>query len=77
MNEATELAHGQINGHDSITVQLIRPADMPAAVRIMWPLQATVVSPRQFPEVAATIARLFAEAATRLSQIKATRKGIR
>jgi hypothetical protein len=40
----------------------------------VWPLQATVVSPAQFPEVAAMVARLFAEAATTLAAVKARRK---
>jgi hypothetical protein len=77
MNEATELAHGRINGHDSITVQLIRPADMPAIVRIAWPLQATVISPREFSDIAAMVARLFAGASTELARIQAKKCGLR
>ena len=48
----------------------------PAVVRIVWPPTPTVVDPRRFPDVAATIARLFAEAATTLAAIKAMKRGI-
>jgi hypothetical protein len=81
--ESTDLAGGQINGSgDTITVQLVRPADMsaaerstkPAIVRIVWPLQPTLVDPRRFPDTAAVIVRLFAEAATTLASIKASRR---
>jgi hypothetical protein len=77
------LASGTSNGTDTtITVELIRPVDMPAvdgalhpaAARIVWPLKSTIVDPKHFPEVAAMLTRLFAEAATTLAQIKARRR---
>jgi hypothetical protein len=74
MNDITDLARGTINGADELSMQLIRPTDMPAVVRIVWPLQSTIVSPKHFPEVAAMLTRLFAEAATTLAQIKARRR---
>jgi hypothetical protein len=82
VSESIDLARAQINGADELAVQLIRPASIPAAERtlkpaivtIVWPPAPTVVSPARFPEVAATLARLFAEAATALSQIKAMRR---
>jgi hypothetical protein len=46
----------------------------PAVVRIVWPLQSAIVDPKHFPEVAAMLTRLFAEAATTLAQIKARRR---
>ena len=82
-SESTELAHATLNGAgDTITVLLIRPADIPAAertlkpavVRIVWPLKSTIVDPKHFPEVAAMLTRLFAEAATTPAQIKARRR---
>ena len=82
-SESTHLASGVINGAgDTITVELIRPGDIPAAertlkravVRIKWPPQPTVVPTVRFPETAATIARLFATAATTLGGIKAHRR---
>jgi hypothetical protein len=69
----TPLASAQVN-HDQLNVELVEPDTMPAVVRITWPLQPTVVSPARFPEAAATIARLFAEAHTVLAGIKARRR---
>ena len=74
MSDITDLAHGTINGADQLSVQLIRPTDMPAVVRIVWPLQSTMVNPKYFPEIAAMLTRLFAQAATTLAQIKARRR---
>jgi hypothetical protein len=80
LSQRTDLARGTINASgEAITIQLIRPEDIPAAdrtrkpavVRIQWPPAPTVVSPANFPEVAAMLTRLFAEAATRLAGIKA------
>ena len=70
----TDLARGPINGADELLVQLIEPDTMPALVRITWPLQPTGVQPARFPEVAATLTRLFAEAATTLASIKVKRR---
>jgi hypothetical protein len=67
------LAHGQIN-RDQLAVELVEPDGMPAIVRIVWPAQPTIVDPRRFPEVAASIARLFATASTELARIKATKR---
>ena len=82
MSKITPLATAQINGADELLVQLIRPGDMPAVnrtaspavVRILWPLQPTVVDPQRFPEVAAVIARMFASASTELAAIKARKR---
>jgi hypothetical protein len=69
----TPLASSQIN-HDDLSVELVEPDGMPAKVRIVWPPQPTVVDPKRFPDTAATIARLFAEAATALASMKASRR---
>ena len=69
----TPLASAQMN-HDTISIELLEPADLPAMVRVVWPPQPTVIDPKRFPDTAATIARLFAEAATRLASIKAGKR---
>ena len=69
----TPLASAQIN-HDHLKVELVEPDTMPAMVRIVWPDASTVVDPKRFPDTAAMIARLFAEAATALARIKANRR---
>ena len=71
MSKVTELASGQITAVDSIVVELIAADETPAVVIIRWPDKPTVLHPRRFTDTAAGIARLFAEAATRLSQIRA------
>ena len=47
------------------------PDGMSPMISIGLPLQPSVVDPRRFPEVAAAIARLAAEAYRALAQIKA------
>jgi hypothetical protein len=74
MSQITELASAQFTPSDAITVDLIQPPDMPPVVRIVWPVQPTVCDPRRFPETAAQVARLFADAATMLARIKANRR---
>jgi hypothetical protein len=53
---------------------LVEADETPAVVIIGWPAKATVLHPRRFPDTAAVIARLFAEAATTLASIKANRR---
>ena len=66
----TPLASAQIN-HDRITIELLEPDSMPAAVRIVWPEAPTIIDPKRFPEVAATGAQLFARAHIVLAALKA------
>jgi hypothetical protein len=41
------LASGSVV-NDSVTVELIRPLESPAVVRITWPMAATVMTPERF-----------------------------
>jgi hypothetical protein len=76
VSKSTILAESQIinSGHDTVTVELIEADGMPAVVIVSWPLQPTVLHPQRFPDVAATLTRLFAGAATELASIKSRRK---
>jgi len=74
MSKVTELAAGQINAVDTITIELVEADETPAVVIIRWPVKPTVLHLRRFPDTAATIARFFAEAATKLAGIKANRR---
>jgi hypothetical protein len=56
-----------------LTIELLEADDMPAVVIVTWPLKPTVLHPRRFPDAAATAVKLFAEAATTLAGIKASR----
>ncbi len=79
MNDVTQLAFVQLTDADRLVVQLIRP-HMPAVgrtlhptvVRVVWPMQPTVVDAREFLDTAAVVVKLFAGAATELSKIRAT-----
>jgi hypothetical protein len=68
------LASNQITASDTITVELIEADETPTVVVVSWPVKPTVLHPRRFPDAAATIARLFAEAHTALAAIKAGRR---
>lgn len=74
MTQITQLASSQINESDTITIELVEADETPAVVIIRWPVKATVLHPRRFPDTAAMLARLFAGAATTLASIKANRR---
>jgi hypothetical protein len=69
----TPLASSQIN-HDTISIELLEPDSMPPMVRIVWPLQASLIDPRAFPDCAAQVAQLFARAHIVLAAIRAERR---
>jgi hypothetical protein len=50
-------------------LELIQPADMPAAIRIVWPTAPTITTPARYNEVASAAVRLLAEASTTLARI--------
>jgi hypothetical protein len=74
MSKVTVLASGQINGADSITIELIEANETPALVIVRWPAKPTVLHPRLFPAAADTAARTFAAAVVKLARIRRDRK---
>jgi hypothetical protein len=74
MSQITQRASGAITAADTITVELIEADETPAVVIVRWPVKPTVLHPRRFPDTAAMVARLFAEAHTALAAIKAGRR---
>jgi hypothetical protein len=70
MTNPVILASIKIGGHP-ITIELIDPPDAPATVTITWPKEVLSISSRRFPDFAASITRLFANASTALARIKA------
>ena len=74
MSKVTQLATGQITATDAITLELIETDTNPSVVIVRWPDKPTVLHPRRFPDAAAMIARLFAEAHTVLASIKVGRR---
>jgi hypothetical protein len=50
---------------DTIVIELVEPADMPAVVRIVWPSAPTITTAAKFNEVAAEAMKILAYASTR------------
>jgi hypothetical protein len=59
---------------DTIVIELVEPADMPAVVRIVWPSAPTITTPAKPNEVAAKAMKILAYASTRCAQIRAQRR---
>ena len=55
-------------------IELVEANETPAVVIVRWPSKPTVLHSQRFPDMAAVVTRLFAEAATRLAAIKKDRK---
>jgi hypothetical protein len=71
----TVLASGPITrSGDMLSIELIQPDSMPAAVRVVWPSAPTITTPARYNEVARTAVRLLAEASTLLARIKASKR---
>ena len=51
VTQSTILSSGTVNGADTLTIEVIQPDSMPAAVRIVWPIAATITTPVSYPEV--------------------------
>jgi hypothetical protein len=76
VSKSTILAESQLthSPHDTVTVELIEADDTQTVVIVQWPRQTTALHPKRFPDTAATVAKLFAQAATELASIKSRRK---
>jgi hypothetical protein len=74
VSQITQLASGQITAVDVLTIELVEANETPAVVIVRWPAKPTVLHARRFPDVAATIAQLFARAHVVLAAIKAERR---
>jgi hypothetical protein len=73
MSKVTELASASINGHDTISVELIETDQTPAVVIVRWPIKPSVFHP-PLPGAADSAACVFAAAAVRLAAIKRERR---
>ena len=74
MPKPMTLATGQINASDQLTVELHRPADLPAFILIKWPSAASVASPATFGNLVAAVYRVLADARTTLSRMRGDRR---
>ena len=51
MSKVTELASAQLNGADTLRVELVEVAETPAVVIVTWPAKPTVCHLHRFPDV--------------------------
>jgi hypothetical protein len=74
MHQNTQLASGLINGHDRLTIELVQPPDMPAAILLRWPTKPSITTPDAYANVAAAAMQDLAAAVVELAAIRAWRK---
>jgi hypothetical protein len=75
MSDVTQLSSGHINqSGDTVSVELVEPADAPPAVIIRWPAAPAITTAARYNEVASTVMRMLASASTELARIKASRR---
>jgi hypothetical protein len=74
MSQITQLASAQLTAVDLLTIELVETSEHPTVVIIRWPDKPSVIHPRRFPDIAATVVRLFSEAHTVLARIRARRR---
>jgi hypothetical protein len=75
MSKTTTLGETQVTPslHDTVTIQLIQPADLPPIVQVAWPLQPSVIDPENFGDTAAALVKMLSTAHVELARIKARR----
>jgi hypothetical protein len=73
MHQTTQLASGSINGHDRLTVELVEPPDLPAAVLVRWPTKPSVCTPDAYSNVAAACMQVLSAAVVELAAIRTRR----
>ena len=75
LRPSIETTSGTINqSGDTLSVELVEPADAPPAVLIRWPAAPTITTAARYNEVASTAMKLLAEASTTLARIKAGKR---
>jgi hypothetical protein len=74
MNQTTQLASGLMNGHDRLTIELVEPPDLPAAVLIRWPAKPSITTPDAYANAAAAVMQVLAAAVVELAAIKTWRR---
>jgi hypothetical protein len=74
MHQNTQLASGLINGHDRLTIELVQPPDMPAAILLRWPTKPSITTPDAYANVAAAAMQVLAAAVIELGPLKTWRR---
>jgi hypothetical protein len=74
MNQTTQLASGLINGHDRLTIELVEPPDLPAAILLRWPQKPSITTPDVDSNVAAACMQVLSAAVIELAAIRTRRR---
>jgi hypothetical protein len=74
VNQTTQLASGLINGDDRLTVELVEPPDLPAAILLRWPTKPSITTPDAYSNVAAACMQVWSAAGMELAAIRTRRK---
>jgi hypothetical protein len=74
MNQTTQLASGLINGRDRLTVELMQPPDLPAAILLRWPHKPSITTPDAYANTAVAAMQILAAAVVELAAIRTWRK---
>jgi hypothetical protein len=74
MPKPTTLASGQLNKSDALSVELHRPADLPAFVLIVWPPAPSVSTLDNFDNLVAAVYRTMSTARVMLSRMRGDRR---
>jgi hypothetical protein len=75
LSKSTTLASARVNGSE-IIIELQSSAGTPPFILVTWPPQASTIAPVRFNAVASDVAKLFARAATALTQIRRDRRSL-
>ena len=65
------LAAGAVTQSDRLVIELVQPADTPAAILIKWPQQPTVTDPAKLTATIAAIVRVLGSAQIELAARRA------
>jgi hypothetical protein len=76
LSKSTTLGSARVNG-SKIIIELLSPAGThPPVILVTWPPQTSAIAPVRFNAVASDMAKLFARAATALTQIRRDRPSL-
>jgi hypothetical protein len=72
----TTLATGRITATDELTIELVEPLELPAAIVIRWPERPTAATPGTFDHTAAAAMSILAAATIELAALRVWKKGL-
>ena len=70
----TQLAHGKITNANTLTIELIEPPGMPAAILFRWPQKPSITTPDAYSNMAAAAMQILAAAVTELAALRVRKR---